>query len=212
MSSKAILFAASFIFGASFGLFVLAEGDAPSAAYQACAASLTATPSATTEAEATVEATLEGTAEATADLSDPSPLRVTGFEATDIKFNPSEDKPVVVIMVFSLVFQNTTQETLQLRAPKFQLAIDDVPWGNVASTDFQTGQLLAGATQGIVLQSLTFSSKTSPQQQTVLECIRQGYPVDLRLTGTISQQLGEDLQAIPLDFTTPQTLMKPRQS
>jgi hypothetical protein len=210
MFNKVFLPAAAFILSASLGLLALAAQDTPSPALQACAAALTATPPSAT-AEATAEAT--GTPEATSEATEAvqTPLRFVSFEATDIKFNPNEDKPVVVIMVFSLVFQNSTRETLQLRAPKFQLAIDDVPWGEVASTDFQTGQLLAGATQGIVLQSLTFSSKTSPQQQTVLECIKQGYPVDLRLTGTISQLVGDTMQAIEVDFRTPQTLIQPRQ-
>lgn len=157
-------------------------------------------------AEATLEPTVVG--EQAAD----APIHFETFTPTDVNFNPNKEQPVVVIMVFSLVFQNQLNESADVRSPHFQLAIDGVPWGDVASTDFQMGQLLANATQGIVLQNLTFVNNATAEQQAVLNCIEQEFPVDLTLTGTIDVAVDGTSQTISIELTSPDMIIRARKS
>lgn len=162
------------------------------------------TPEATAPAEATAEVMVEG-------VQDPdAPLHFNSFLPTDIQFNPDAENPVVVIMIFSLVFENQLPGSIDVTSPKFQLAIDGVPWGDVASTDFQIGQLLGHATQGIVLQSLTFFNNTTDDQKAVFECIKNQRPLDLTLTGTINVAVDGQEQTIQVELTTPQVVIQAR--
>lgn len=166
---------------------------------------VTETPS--TDATEAVEATPEATV-----LAADVPLHFESFTSTDVNFNPTKDQPVVVLIVFSLIFQNQLNQSIDVRAPKFQLAIEGIPWGEVASTDFQMGQLLANATQGIVLQSLTFVNTTSDDQKAVLECIENERPVDLTLTGTIDTYVDDEQQTIQVEFTSPDVIIQARKT
>jgi hypothetical protein len=154
--------------------------------------------------EATLESTITGSQDANA------PLHFDTFTPTDVNFNPDKKQPVVVIMVFSLVFQNQLNQSIEVRSPRFQMAIDGVPWGDVASTDFQTGQLLANATQGIVLQSLTFVNNATDDQKLVLTCIENEHPVDLTLTGTMDVTVDGKAQTISIELTSPDVIIRAR--
>ncbi len=169
-------------------------------------------PEATTTAEAT--STAEATAEATVIgvQQDDVAIHFNTFLPTDVKFNPDTKNPVVVIMVFSLVFENQLDQSIELRAPKFKLAIDGVDWGDIASTDFQMGQLRAHGTQGIVLQSLTFVNKTSDAQKAVLDCIENEQPVDLTLSGTIETTANDQQQTIKIEVTSPDVIIQARKA
>jgi hypothetical protein len=174
-------------------------------------ASASATGTAT--ADATLTATSQATTEATslATQAADAPLNFVSFLPTDMKFNPSNDKPVVVVMVFSLIFQNRLGEALHVENPQFQLSIDNVTWGKVASTDFQTGQLLAHATHGIVLQSLTIVGKTTDAQKAILECLKNNIPVDLTLTGTVDAFPGGNKQTVSVTLITRHIVIRGRQ-
>lgn len=167
-----------------------------------------ATPEITETPLAEATAVVEATSEATAD----APLHFDSFTSTDVSFNPDKEKPVVVVIVFSLVFQNQLNESIDVRAPKFQLAIDGIFWGEVASTDFQMGQLLANATQGIVLQSLTFVNNTTEDQKAVLECIENERPVDLTLIGTIDAYVDGQQQTIQVEFVSRDVIIQARKT
>jgi hypothetical protein len=172
----------------------------------------TATPAATcgaallpTEA-ATGEPTLESTAEATQDAN--APIQYVSFTPTDIHFNPNQDKPFALITVYSLIFQSQLSNSLHIEKPQFELAINGVPWGTLASTDFRTGQLLPHATQGIVLQNLTIISKTTPAQQAILDCLKMYQPVDLTLAGTIDAYPNGKKQSVAVTLTTRQVVLR----
>src|SRR5262245_9715627 len=79
----------------------VAQNPAPEATPAAldCMRAPESTPEATEVIDATPEATPEGIQAADA------PLRFDSFTSTDVNFNPDKQSPVVVIMVFSLVFQ-----------------------------------------------------------------------------------------------------------
>lgn len=151
----------------------------PTATKTDCNSSPTMLATSPTEAvvtQSTPEATIE-----VAQNAD-SALQYVSFEPTDIHFNPDPNKPFALITVYSLIFQNQLSESLHIEKPQFQLAINGVSWGTLVSTDFQTGQLLPHATQGIVLQNLTIISKTTPEQKAILDCLKASQPVDLTLT------------------------------
>jgi hypothetical protein len=156
--------------------------------------------------EVTLEPTVTGSQDADA------PLHFDTFTPTDVNFNPDKKQPVVIIMVFSLVFQNQLNQSIEVRSPRFQLAIDGVPWGDVASTDFQTGQLLANGTQGIVLQSLTFVNNATDAQRMVLTCIENERPVDLTLTGTIDVTVDDKQQIMSIELTSPDVIIRARKA
>ena len=187
-------------------------------AQEATAEATTSVPDCAAQPEATATAEVTAGPEATAEATvvavqeDDAPLHFNTFLPTDVKFNPDTKNPVVVIMVFSLVFQNQLNQSIDLRAPKFKLAIDSVDWGDIASTDFQMGQLLANATQGIVLQSLTFANKTTDAQKTVLDCIENQRPVDLTLSGTIQVTVGDQEQTIEVELTSPDVIIQARKA
>jgi hypothetical protein len=164
------------------------------------------------EATPTADATETPEATVVADQKPDAPLHFNTFLPTDVKFNPDTKKPVVVIMVFSLVFQNQLNQSINLRLPKFKLAIEGVDWGDIASTDFAMGQLLANATQGIVLQSLTFVSKTTDAQKTVLSCIENQRPVDLTLSGTMQVTVGDQEQTIEIELTSSDVIIQARKA
>lgn len=170
-----------------------------------CAAPMIATPATT----ATLATTLPSTSAPT-----PIPgavLRFISFEPTDIKFNPSVDKPVVVVIVFSLVFENELNTAIRIDNPQFELSIEGVSWGKIASTDFQTGQLTANATQGIVLQSLTIMAKATDAQKVVLDCLKNKHPVTLTLTGTMDVTVNSEKQKVQASLSIPNTIFRERQ-
>ncbi len=146
-------------------------------------------------------ATLEATQDAIA------PVHYISFTPTEIRFNPNPDKPFALITVYSLIFQNQLNGSLHIEKPQFQLAINDVPWGTLVSTDFQTGQLLPHAVQGIVLQNLTIISKTTPAQQAILECLKMHQPVDLTLTGTMDAYPNGTKQQVAVTLTSRQVVL-----
>ncbi len=171
-----------------------------------CASQPEATAETTASPEATAEATVIGMQQ------DDAAIHFNTFLPTDIKFNPDTKNPVVVIMVFSLVFQSQLDQSVELRTPKFKLAIEGVDWGDIASTDFQMGQLRAHGTQGIVLQSLTFVNKTNDAQKALLDCIENERPVDLTLTGTIDATIGDQQQIIEVEVTSPNVIIQARKA
>ncbi len=160
-------------------------------------------------------ATLAATADATpmilATQDASAPVRYVSFLPTDFRFNPNPDKPVVLVMVFSLIFQNQQESALRVEKPRFQLAINGVPWGDLSSTDFQMGQLAGHAEQGIVLQSLTLISKTTPAQRCVLTCLKTYQPVDLTLTGTLDTFPGSNKQTVSGTLVTRQVVVREHQ-
>jgi hypothetical protein len=167
----------------------------PSCITSAAMLEQTATP------EVTPEATMVATSEmiATAEVVD-QPLVFLDFEPYDLRFNPNADNPFAVIMNFTLFFHNVSGETLEVRRPQFQLAIEGLEWGELASTDFQMGRMQIDATQGIALQSLTLLRNATELQLAVLECIRLEYPVDLELTGTIDTYPNDVLQTLSVEI------------
>lgn len=167
----------------------------------ATATALLMTPAAT--------ASMQPTSLATQDAN--APLRFNAFLPTDVKFNPDNQNPVALIMVFSVASQNETAADLDVKHPHFKLAIDDIPWGDIASTDFQQGRLPANGTLDIVLQSLTIVRKTNDAQKAVLECIKTGQPVDLELTGTISVYPGGNEQILSIRLLAKQVVIRPHQ-
>lgn len=158
-----------------------------------------------------MSATLPATMPAVATSEQGAILRFIAFEPTDIKFNPSAEKPVVVVIVFSLVFENELNETIRIENPQFELSIEGVSWGKIASTDFQVGQMLANATQGIVLQSLTIMAKATDAQKAVLECLKNKHPVTLTLTGTMDVTRNGEKQKAQASLSIPNTIFRERQ-
>ncbi len=144
---------------------------------------------------------------ATQEAGDAAPLEFINVEPFDVRFNPNPAKPFVVIMNFTLFFKNKLNTTLDVRSPKFQLSIEDVPWGNLTSTDFQMGKLQANARQGIVLQSLLIISKATDAQKAVLECVKVKAPVDLDLTGTIDAYPNDTQQTLTVHLVTKQVVL-----
>lgn len=141
-----------------------------------------------------------------------APLQLTSFLPTDIRFNPNPEKPVALVMVFSLIFRNQQADMLHVEAPRFRLAIDGIDWGELSSTDFQTGQLSANAEQSIVLQSLFITPKANADQQAVLTCLRTFQPVDLTLSGTINVFPGGTKQIISATLLTPGIVVREHQA
>ncbi len=168
-----------------------------------------ATELATPAATVTVTPTLAATTAATPDNT---LIRLVSFAPTDIHFNPDPVKPVAVIIVFSFIFQSQSAESLHIESPRFQLAIDDVAWGALSSTDFQTGTLPANGEQGIVLQSLTLVKQTTPAQGAILACLRDQQPVTLTLSGTLNAFPGGVKQSIVVNFTTEPIIVRARQA
>ena len=157
---------------------------------------------------ATLAATTDATPMILATQDASEPVRYVSFLPTDFRFNPNADKPVVLVMVFSLIFQNQLDTTLRIEKPHFQLAINGVPWGDLSSTDFQMGQLTGHAEQGIVLQSLTLINKTTPAQRCVLTCLKTYQPVDLTLTGTLDAFPGGNKQTVSGTLVTQQVIVR----
>ena len=197
-SSRLVHLTAMLVLTVSFVGLMSAGSRSTVAAKQATAqATLIATSSAscTTSPVATLSATASGTLPATliatteptseATEADDMPIHFVTIQPTDIRFNPNADKPVALVTVYSLIFQNQLSAILHIEKPHFQLAINGVPWGELVSTDFQTGQMQGSAEQGIVLQNLTIIAKTSPEQKAILDCLKTYQPVDLTLTGTL---------------------------
>lgn len=176
----------------------LATGEAPMS-----------TASATVTASATMQATVEVTAEATQGVN--APIQYVSFTPTDIRFNPNREKPFALITVYSLIFKSQMGSSLHIEKPQFQLAINKVPWGVLASTDFQTGDLMPYATQGIVLQNLLIIAKATPDQQVILECLKAHQPVDLTLTGTLDAFPDGSKQSVGVTLTTRQIVLHERQ-
>ena len=58
-------------------------------------------------------------------------------------------------------------------------------WTDLASTDFQIGRLQANGSQTIELQSLLLMKNISEKQQPVVEAIRAGEALSIRISGTI---------------------------
>ncbi len=116
---------------------------------------------------------------------------------------------MALVIVFSLIFQSESDSEMSVQHPRLKLAIDGVPWGDLSSTDFQTGTLRAHATQGIVLQSLLLVPRATDDQKAMLECIRNSIPVDLTLTGTFEAYPGGAKQIVDISFVTPQTVIRP---
>jgi hypothetical protein len=135
----------------------------------------------TEEAEATEEPE-EATAEITADEG---PLAFLGYQVNEARFNPSPENPAALNIMASMDFQNTSDERLEVRSPRFTMTINGVEWPDLASTDFQIGRLQAGASQAIELQSLLLLRRATPEQQEVIDDILAGEPVTLEITGTI---------------------------
>ena len=172
----------------------------------------TATLPATAAAVMTTEPTMAATIPSVATASAADPLQLISFLPTDIRFNPNPDKPVALVIVFSLIFKNQLNDALHVEAPRFQLAINGVNWGALSSTDFQTGQLAAGAEQSIVLQSLTIISQAKAEQQPVFACLRTHQPVDLTLSGTINVFPGGVKQIITATLVTSQIVVTEHQA
>lgn len=211
VSAAAGLFAALTWLSPVGGRAMLQETPVSTAFVPHCA--LAATPASGTAA--TEEATqLALTAAVTTTAAAPAAtnevntaLQFIDLEPFDVRFNPNRDKPFVVIMSFTLFFKNQLNETLDVRTPRFQLSIDQVAWGDLASTDFQMGKLQANARQGIVLQSLMVMNKATDPQKAVLECVKAKAPVDLVLTGTIDVYPDGTKQTLTVDLVTKQVVL-----
>ncbi len=177
-----------------------------------CSTSANATPAATVPATlsattaATAAATLEITSEATEEAD--APVHFVSLMPTDIHFNPSADKPVALVTVYSLIFENALDVPLHIQKPAFQLAINDVPWGAMVSTDFQTGEMQPHATQGIVLQNLTIIASATPQQKVILNCLKTYQPVDLTLTGTLDAYPNGTKHSVAVTLMTRQVVLR----
>lgn len=156
---------------------------------------------ATEEAAATAETTLVTPEVLITEEALPDAVKFINFEPFDLKFNPSEDNPFAVVMNFTLFFENQLSTSLEVRKPQFQMALEDIPWGDLASTDFQMGQIQGKSTHGIVLQSLTLIRKATPEQLLVLDCIKNDQPVRLVLTGTLDIYPAGEKQTIPVTIT-----------
>ncbi len=139
-----------------------------------------------------------------------APLRFTEFLIGDIKFNPDVNNPFAIVMVFTLVFANQEKSSLEVQHPQFQLSIEGVPWGDLASTDFQMGRLQSGSSMGIVLQNLTILSKTTEAQKAVLECLKTSRPVDVGLTGTLEAYPGGNRQIVSVSLLLKQVVLRSR--
>src|SRR5579859_2584931 len=183
-----------------------------------CAAKATATAQAseiagTTEAatlSATQATTLELTPEVTSEATQEAeaPVHFISLMPTDIHFNPSLDKPVALVTVYSLIFENELSVPLHIEKPVFQLTINKVTWGAMVSTDFQTGEMQAHATQGIVLQNLTIVTSTNAQQKVILDCLKTYQPVDLTLTGTLDAYPNGTKQRVTVTLVTRQVVLR----
>ncbi len=165
-------------------------------------------PLASPTAASTYTATPEAAPTSLATQQATDPIKFVSFLPTDIRFNPDPQKPVALVIVFSLIFQNQLNTALHIEHPRFRLAIDDVPWGDLSSTDFQTGDMPAQAQQGIVLQSLTLINNTTPAQQAVLPCLKTGDPVDLTLTGTMDAFPNGTKQGVGVRLISPQVIIR----
>src|SRR5579859_1173493 len=86
----------------------------------------TASPTAAST-QATVTATPEAAPTSLATQQATDPIKFVSFLPTDIRFNPDPQKPVALVIVFSLIFQNQLNTALHIEHPRFRLAIDDVP-------------------------------------------------------------------------------------
>jgi hypothetical protein len=184
-----------------------AQTGTPTASFvPECAVRMASEARATEEAIATNEADMAtpevvATEETAPEWETSEVIKFINLEPFDLKFNPNPDKPFAVVMNFTLFFENQLSSSLEVRKPQFQMSIEGVPWGDLASTDFQMGQIQGKSTHGIVLQSLTLIKKATPEQLAVLECIKANQPVQIELTGTLDIYPEGEKQTISVDMT-----------
>lgn len=161
-----------------------------------------ATPEATPEITAETAA-VEATATPIIPRTEP-PLQFVGFEPYDLRFNPNAENPFALIMNFTLDIANPSQTwAIQLRRPRFELLIETIAWGELASTDFQIGTLPAGGMLGIALQNLTLLNRVNDQQREVITCLQQRKAVDLRVIGHIEANVNGEWVAVEADLEYP---------
>ena len=164
----------------------------------ACAAEALATQQPTPEA--TLEATVMPAPTATLDLA-LEPLSATMIEPFDVRFNPNRDKAFAVVMNYTLTLQNNLKVDLEVRNPAFALTLDGVEWGELVSTDFRMGHIQGQRTHGIVLQNLMLMKNATEAQKAVLDCIKAGAPVDVRVSGTVNAYPGGTETILTIDLT-----------
>lgn len=129
------------------------------------------------------------------------PLSATIIEPFDVRFNPNRDKAFAVVMNYTLTLQNNLKADLEVRNPAFALTLDGVEWGELVSTDFRMGDIQAQRTHGIVLQNLMLMKNVTDAQKAVLECIKAGAPIDVRVYGTVNTYPGGTETILDIDLT-----------
>lgn len=198
---RSLLLAALISFGLISAL-VYGQDSTPAATEEAVIPECAAAPIATAEttAEATPEATLIPAPEVTVELAS-EPLSATVIEPFDVRFNPNRDKPFAVVMNYTLTLQNNLTEDLEVRNPAFGLTLDGVEWGELVSTDFRMGHIQGQRTHGIVLQNLLLIKNVTDSQMAVLDCIRAGAPIDVRVSGTVNAYPGGTETVLEIDLT-----------
>lgn len=127
-------------------------------------------------------------------------LRFVALDVHQAFFNPDKANPVFLNMMSSFEFVNQHPANLEIKYPEFKLTINGIPWTDLVSTDFQIGRLPPQATQSIELQSVLYMNKLTPAQKDVLELIKAGQPVDLKLSGTIEVYPNGQKKILDVEF------------
>jgi hypothetical protein len=209
VSLKRVLWLAIVIpFALMSSLLVSGQDSTPTPTEEAivpeCALAVIPTEEATAlqTAEATLEATMTPlpAPSATLDLA-LEPLSATVIEPFDVRFNPNRDKAFAVVMNYTLTLQNNLSDDLEVRNPAFSLALEGVEWGELVSTDFRMGHIQGQRTHGIVLQNLMLMKNANDAQKAVLECIKAGAPIDVRVFGTVNTYPGGTETILTIDLT-----------
>lgn len=190
-----MLVSSLWVYGQDGAATAEATEDAP-----ACALQEAPTPTLTPETTLTPTLIPFPTATATLDLA-LEPLSSTEIEPFDVRFNPNRDKPFAVVMNFTLTLQNNLEEDLEVKNPAFELSLDGVEWGELVSTDFRMGHIQGQRTHGIVLQNLLLIKNVTEEQTAVLDCIKAGAPIDVRVSGTVNAYPGGEETVLIIDLT-----------
>ncbi len=164
----------------------------------ACALMMTATPTASLTLTPTITPSPAPTQ--TPDVT-VEPLSAIQIEPFDVHFNPKREKAFAVVMNFTLSLQNNLPQDLKAKNPAFELTLGGVEWGELVSTDFRMGVIQARGTYGIVLQTLLLMKNATDAQKAVLDCIKAGAPVDVRVHGTIITMPGSTEMPLDIDLT-----------
>lgn len=126
-------------------------------------------------------------------IASPAPARAAstepqapGLKILHATFVPDAQNPTAFNLTASLTIANNGSQPLDVREPDFQIHLDGVPFGDLASTDFQTGRIEPHSTLTIELQKTVMLRFTNNDIENVLARIKHQQAVGVLVSGHVT--------------------------